>query len=245
MFSDIKLSFSDAPNLQKLFVIIFKAAKAKPENIRILTNEDFIRKFIFGTKDYSEIKIATNLQFAIDDLLAGIGKTNEYSGATAELIGDRILRLNEQDEDEENMVLKFNAEEKKISYELFKDSLKNLKIAVTDDDFVIHGLIKNIFERIGSTVFTFSDGDEFLAEIDGAKYDLAFLDLKMPKVDGFGVLKALQGKNIPYPVIVLSSINQRDTMVKAIQMGVKSYLVKPLKPEDVFNKSIEILKVNY
>jgi DNA-binding response OmpR family regulator len=81
--------------------------------------------------------------------------------------------------------------------------------------------------------------------VDTEEYDLAFLDLMMPRVDGFEVLKALQARHISYPVIVLSAISQRDAMIKAIQMGVKSYLVKPLKPEDIFVKSIEILKANF
>jgi DNA-binding response OmpR family regulator len=67
----------------------------------------------------------------------------------------------------------------------------------------------------------------------------------MPNVDGFEVLKALQAREISYPVIVLSAINQRETMIKAVQMGVKSYLVKPLRPEDILIKAIETLKPNY
>jgi len=81
--------------------------------------------------------------------------------------------------------------------------------------------------------------------VDSTEYDLAFLDLNMPKVDGFAVLKALQDREISYPIIILSTVNQRETMIKAIQMGVRSYLVKPLRAEDVFTKAIEILKANF
>jgi DNA-binding NarL/FixJ family response regulator len=81
--------------------------------------------------------------------------------------------------------------------------------------------------------------------VDTDEFDLAFLDINMPKVDGLEVLKALQTRVITYPIIVLSTVNQRETMIRAIQMGIKSYLLKPLKPEDIFTKSMEILKSNF
>jgi len=245
MVSDTKLTLSDAPNLQKLFTVVFKASKAKPDNIRVLTKDDFVRQFVNEQKDYSGIQVVSNLHYAIDDLIHLIDKDNQYDGAKAELIGEKLLSAKEHEEDEEHMALKFDAEERKISNEIFKDTVKNLRIAVVDDDYVIQELIKNTFSKAASSVYAYSDGNEFLKTVDSSEYDLAFLDLNMPGVDGFEVLKALQARDIPYPVIILSAINQRDTMIKAIQMGVKSYLIKPLRSEDIFTKAIEILKANF
>ena len=182
---------------------------------------------------------------AIDDLVGDLDRGNQHAKERAELVGDKILKAKTQEEDEENMLLKFDAEEKETRLEFFKDSVRNLRIAVIDDDLITQELIKHTFEETGAYIFTFSDGDEFLANIDLNEYDLAFLDLIMPKVDGFEVLQALQARSVSYPIIVLSAVNQRETIIKAIQMGVKSYLVKPLRSEDIFMKSIEILKANF
>jgi DNA-binding response OmpR family regulator len=76
-------------------------------------------------------------------------------------------------------------------------------------------------------------------------YDLVFLDLLMPKVDGFEVLKTLSARQDSPPVIVLSSVTQRDTVVRAFQMGIKSYMTKPLKPQDIFKRAIEILEPDF
>ena len=245
MLSDIKLGISDAPNMQKLLATVIESSKAKLGNIRILTRDEFVRQYVNAQKEYSGIKVLTNLQYAIDDLLSVPDKDGKYSGK-AEIIGDKILKAKNREEDEDDeLALKFQAEERKISFELFNLSIKNLRIAVIDDDFVIQELIKQTFGKTDCQIHAFSDGDEFLASVDTEEFDLAFLDLMMPRVDGFEVLKALQARNISYPVIVLSAISQRDAMIKAIQMGVKSYLVKPLKPEDIFVKSIEILKANF
>ena len=245
MLSDTKLALSDAPNLQKLFSVVSRASKAKQDNIRVLTKDEFVRKFVNEQKDYSGIKVVSNLQDAIDDLIHLVDKDNQYDGTHADFIGEKILAAENQEEDEEHLALKFDAEERKISNEIFKDTVKNLRIAVVDDDYVIQDLIKTTFKRTDSSVFTFPDGNEFLKSVDSSEYDLAFLDLNMPNVDGFGVLEALQSRNILYPIIVLSSVNQRETMIKAIQMGVKSYLIKPLRAENIFTKAIEILKANF
>jgi len=244
MLSDIKLGFADAPNMEKLLNTVIQASKAKKRYIRVLTLDDFVRQFIKGQKEYEDIEVVSNLQFAVNDLLSGIGSGTDPSEKKAEIIGDKILQAMTRD-DPEAMVLKFDAEAKNASYELMKDSLQNLKIAVIDDDFVIQELIKTTFRKTGAEVFTFSNGEEYLAVVDSEDFDLAFLDINMPKISGFDVLKALQSRDIKYPIIALSAVLQRETMIKAVQMGVKSYLVKPLKPDAIFKKSIEILKANF
>jgi len=245
MLSDTKLALPDAPNLQKLFNVVLKTSRAKHDNIRVLTKDDFVRMFVNEQKDYSGIKVVSNLQDAIDDLIHLANKDKQYEGTQADFIGEKILAAGNQEEDEQHLALKFDAEERKIINEIFRNTIKNLRIAVVDDDYVIQELIKSTFMHTASSVFAFSDGNEFLKSVDSSEYDLAFLDLNMPNVDGFGVLNALRTKDIHYPIIILSSINQRETMIKAIQMGVKSYLIKPLSAKDIFTKAIEILKANF
>jgi CheY-like chemotaxis protein len=243
MLSDIKLSFADGPNMQKLLETVAQSSQAKPRNIRILTRDDFARQFIEGQKGYSGIEVVTNLQYAVDGLLAEIDR-DDPGKKKAEIISDKVLAA-DTSAGEEAMALKFHTEAKGLGLESLKESLQNLRIAAIDDDLIIQELIKNTFASSGAAVKTYSDGSEFLAALDTETFDLAFLDLMMPKVDGFEVLKALQARDIRYPVIVLSAITQRETVIKAFQMGIKSYLVKPLKPVDIFKKSMEILKVNF
>jgi len=243
MLSDIKLGFADAVNMQKLLETVIKASRTKLRYIRVLTTDSFVRQFIKGQKEYEEIEVVSNLQYAIDDLLSGITSAAQNE-KKAEIIGEKILQAQSRDESEA-MLLKFDAERRNTSFELMKDSLQNLRIAVVDDDFAIHELIKNTFRETGAEVSVFPGGEEYLAVIDREEFDLVFLDIKMPKVGGFEVLKALQAKNIKYPVIVLSGIIDRETMIRTIQMGVKSYLVKPLKSEGILRKSIEILKADF
>ncbi|MDR0512730.1 MAG: response regulator [Treponema sp.] len=245
MFSDVKMTLADAPNMEKLLDTVIKASRAKLRHIRILTLDDFTRQFIYEQRKYDDIGVVSNLQFAVDDLLSGIDLLDIVSGEKkAEIISDRLLKANNIG-DSEIVALKFDAEIKSATNELMENMLEDLKIAVIEDDFVIQELIKTTFIKTGATISYFSNGEEFLAVIDNEEFDLAFLDLNMPKVDGFGVLKVLQSRNINYPVIVLSSVAQRKVMIQAVQLGVRSYLIKPVKAKDIFKKSIEVLKANF
>ncbi|MFA6506095.1 MAG: response regulator [Treponemataceae bacterium] len=245
MMSDLKLGFGDGPNLQKLLEIIVSASRAKHRNIRILTKDDFVGQFVKGQRDFSDIEVVSNLQFAMDGLLSEIDPRMEYGDKKAAIIGDRILSAT-GDSREESVQMKFDAETKKApDLSDFKESGKVLRIAAVDDDFVIQELIKVSFADIGATVVTFNDGEEFLEAAGKEDFDLVFLDILMPKVSGFEVLLNLQSRDISLPIIILSAVTSRDAVVKAFQAGVKSYLVKPLKPADIFKKAVEILKPNF
>jgi DNA-binding response OmpR family regulator len=246
MLSDIHLTFADAPNLQSLLDVVMLASRARRRYIRLLTRDDFVRKYIEGQKEYREIEVVSNLQYAMDGLLAELDVSMEYAEKKAEIIGDKILSAGPEAEGGA-MQLRFDAETKpkKLDPEALKDSMRNVRIAVVDDDLIIRELIKNTFQKTGAGITAFPDGGEYLAAAERDNFDLVFLDLMMPVVDGFAVLNSLRAKDIQQPVIVLSAVTQRDTVVKAFRMGVKSYLTKPLKPDDIFKKAIEILKPDF
>ncbi|MDR0876982.1 MAG: response regulator [Treponema sp.] len=246
MLSDIKLGFADAPNMQKLLEVVMQASRARRRFIRVLTRDDFVRQYIEGQNEYEEIEVVSNLQYAMDGLLSELDKSMQYAEKKAEIIGDRVL-ASAQAAEGESMQLRFDAESrpKKLDMETIRESVQNLKIAAVDDDFVIQELLKNTFLKTGADVKVYSDGGEFLEAVKKETFDLVFLDLIMPNVDGFAVLNALRTQDSRPPVIVLSAVTQRDTVIRTFQMGIKSYLTKPLKPDDIFKKAMEILKPDF
>jgi DNA-binding response OmpR family regulator len=110
---------------------------------------------------------------------------------------------------------------------------------------VIQELVKTTFGAIDATVQAFSDGREFVEGARGTSWDLVFLDILMPGMDGFEVLSALHSEDIELPIIILSAVSQREAVVRAFEAGVKSYLIKPLKPDQILKKTLEILKANF
>jgi DNA-binding response OmpR family regulator len=243
MVSDITLGFADAPNIKKMLEVILKSSGTAPKNIRVLTKDVFLRKYIEGQKGYADIEVISNLQSAMNGLLMKSADPAEYDGKEAEILEEKVLSADNMAQGE-FFHLRFETEEK-TTQENIDEFIKNLTIAVVDDDFAIQELIKSTFKSQGTTVKTYSDGASYLADAKVENFDLVFLDLLMPKVDGFAVLRAMRAENNHTPVIVLSVVTQRETVIQAFQLGIKSYLVKPLKPDDLLKKTVEILRASF
>jgi two-component system alkaline phosphatase synthesis response regulator PhoP len=71
-----------------------------------------------------------------------------------------------------------------------------------------------------------SNGEEALAILNNEKFDLMFLDLIMPKMNGFSVLEELKTRNINMPVVVTSNLKQASDVIEARRLGAKDYFVK-------------------
>jgi CheY-like chemotaxis protein len=240
MLSDITLGFADGPNIQKLLKVICASSGAEKKNIRILTHDVFLRKFIEGQIEYAEIEVVSNLYYAMTGLLEEFDNPEDYDGKEAEILEEKVLSADNTAKGG-FVQLRFETETETSRRDI-KDLIKNLKIAVVDDDITIQELIKTTFRNAGTEIITYSNGAEYLANADVENFDLIFLDLLMPKVDGFEVLKTMRTGNVSQPVIILSAVNHQNTVIRAFQLGVKSYLVKPLKPDKILKKTIEILR---
>jgi two-component system phosphate regulon response regulator PhoB len=102
------------------------------------------------------------------------------------------------------------------------------RILVGDDTPDILEMLKFILEGEGYGVLTAATGQEVLASIRRDRPDLVLLDLRMPGLDGFGVLRELnRGEEEPPPVVVLSAKGTEEDRRAAIAAGARSYLFKP------------------
>jgi DNA-binding response OmpR family regulator len=234
MMTDLSLSFVDGPNLELLMDSIMADPAIKNRNIKILTLDGFARDFLAGNKEYADIQVVTDLTKAIDSLLKDAFTTTD----TTALISEKILQSNGAvGLDGSALEMRFKSE-----LEALKSVAHDIRIAVVDDDVVIRTVLTKTFQAINATVDQFESGTEFLPCALGANYDLVFLDLMMPGINGFDVLVKMKESEIVTPVIVLSSVSQREAVLKVLSAGVKSYMIKPLKPEALLKKAIEVLQ---
>jgi len=246
MLADMELSFVDGPNLELLLRNLLRYSKAKGKHVKLLTSYEFAREFVKGRPEFSEIEAVSSLQYAIDGLLTDFDPVAEMGERQAELVADRILSAQTHESARESIEMRFDSEERKsLGIEAVREAGNGLSIAVVDDDFVIQELVKTTFSAIGATVSAYPSGKEFMDVAKSRSFDIVFLDLLMPGMGGFEVLARLRADEIDLPVIVLSAISQREAVVRAFQAGVKSYLIKPLKPDQILRKTLEILKANF
>jgi CheY-like chemotaxis protein len=246
MVSDMDLSFPDGPNLELLLKTVLDHSKTKARFVKILTVSPFIRDFVRGRQEFAEIEVLSSLKYAINGLLSDYDQGAGTGDSKAHMISERILSAKSPAQGSETIEMRFDSESrKKLSIESMREIGDGLSIAVVDDDFVIQELIKTTFGAINAEVTAFSNGRDFVDASKQRSFDLTFLDILMPEMDGFQVLTRLREEEIDMPVIVLSAVSQREAVIRAYQAGVKSYLIKPLKPDQILKKTLEILRANF
>ena len=115
--------------------------------------------------------------------------------------------------------------------------MKLRKILIIDDEFPVGYLIKINLEAEGYDVVLALSGEEALEKARASPPDLITLDLLMPEMDGFEVLKALKRDEAlnSIPVMMISVINGIRKK-RGIQMGAVDYLFKPIDFDNLLNK---------
>ena len=105
-------------------------------------------------------------------------------------------------------------------------------ILIVDDESANLDIIDKILQQSNHKTFTAKSGVEALKVLEKelAKIDLILLDLIMPEVNGMDLLKKLKDNNNTYhiPVIMLSALDEIDTIVECISMGADDFLIKPV-----------------
>ena len=109
---------------------------------------------------------------------------------------------------------------------------KQRRLLIADDDGMNREILAERLECEGYRVETVGDGREALDKLRSEKFDLVLLDLVMPEIEGDEVLKAMKAdpelKEIP--VIMISGLDELDTVARCIELGAGDYLPKPYKP---------------
>ncbi len=116
-------------------------------------------------------------------------------------------------------------------------------IVVTDDDSAIRKILQIFLQKSGYMVTLCKHGEELLQvlEANSSNVDLVLLDIKMPGLSGLELLEITQQKYPLIPVIMLTAFNDLDTGMKAMRLGAKDYLAKPVSRNVLLTSVTRIL----
>jgi CheY-like chemotaxis protein len=124
------------------------------------------------------------------------------------------------------------------------------RILVVDDDAAVQMTIRLLLERAGHSVVTADDGRKGLASCQTGDFDLLFLDIFMPGMDGFEAMRMVRQQQPQLPIIVISgrpispdADSTPDFLTMAIKLGAVSSLQKPFRPADLLAAVTRCLEV--
>jgi class 3 adenylate cyclase len=105
-------------------------------------------------------------------------------------------------------------------------------LLVVDDNRVNRLLLGRALEQLGHTVTFAENGRDGLEALRQRRFDLVLLDIEMPVMDGYQVLAALAADSHlrDIPVVMMSSVEEVDSVARCIELGAEDYLFKPVNP---------------
>jgi len=119
-----------------------------------------------------------------------------------------------------------------------------IKILLVEDDSFLLGMYATKFEMENFKVIMAEDGEKAVRLAPKEMPDIILLDIILPKVNGFEVLRQLKANRLTanIPVILLTNLSQKDEIEQALKMGAEDYLIKAhFMPSEVVEKIKKVL----
>lgn len=117
-----------------------------------------------------------------------------------------------------------------------------MRILVVDDERGILDQLGGILTDQKYTVETAADGEKAIERILVQPFDLVILDIMLPRMDGFSVLKEMRREKIETPVLMLTARGQIEDRVKGLDLGADDYLAKPFSSAELLARARALLR---
>lgn len=108
-----------------------------------------------------------------------------------------------------------------------------MRILLAEDEKSMSKALTVILTKNNYSVDAVYNGEDALSYIMTGDYDIAILDVMMPKMDGFEVVKNIRAKGIAIPVMMLTAKSQIDDKVEGLDLGANDYLTKPFESREL------------
>lgn len=119
-----------------------------------------------------------------------------------------------------------------------------MRLLVVEDEKKLNDLITKKLKKEYYGVDSCFDGEEAVRYVEGTEYDAIILDIMLPKLDGFEVIKRIRAKKNKVPILLLTARDNIDDKVKGLDYGADDYLVKPFIFEELMARIRVLLRRN-
>ncbi|MCX7190675.1 MAG: response regulator, partial [Methylotenera sp.] len=104
-----------------------------------------------------------------------------------------------------------------------------MRLLLVEDDLILKDGLERSFSKSGYAVDVMTDGESANHLLSYQEYDVIILDLGLPKLGGFEVLKRLRARGSKTPVLILTALEDTPHRVKGLDLGADDYLTKPFE----------------
>jgi DNA-binding response OmpR family regulator len=121
-------------------------------------------------------------------------------------------------------------------------NLKRYNIVYAEDEPIIRLNVTQMLESYFKKVIAVSNGAEALKSYKECRADVLMLDVSMPLMTGLEVAKAVREENEEIPIVLLTALSDRETLLDAVELGLVKYLLKPMSNE-TFLETLQKLSI--
>ena len=119
-----------------------------------------------------------------------------------------------------------------------------MKLLLLEDEDRLRESVKEFLEEIGFQVSAFNDGIKALESIMSNKYDILVMDVQVPGIIGFDILKEIRKNGIQTPALIVSSLTNIKDLTTGYENGCNDYLKKPFELMELKLRVMQALKIN-
>ena len=121
-------------------------------------------------------------------------------------------------------------------------NFKELTLLLVEDEDSIRESMQEVFSGVFQKVISASNGDEGLKKFKKFSPDIVIADIMMPIMDGLEMSKQIKEVSKNTPVIILSAYSEKERLLKAIDVGIDKYVIKPIDMDELFVVLEQIVK---
>ena len=119
-----------------------------------------------------------------------------------------------------------------------------LNILIAEDNVINQKVIKVLFKNLGYEIDIVSNGKEAIENINKKEYDIVFMDIMMPEMDGLEATREIRAMSNELPIIALTADLGNETKKNAYKSGINEFIGKPIKSDELKKIMIKWFKTD-
>jgi len=123
--------------------------------------------------------------------------------------------------------------------------MENKRVILAEDDQNLGNLLQSYLTMKGYEVDLYVDGKKALEGYTAGRYGIGIIDVMMPEMDGFELVRRIKKMQSDFPVIYLTARNQKDDIIEGFVTGADDYLTKPFSMEELLYRIEAVLRRSY